>query len=465
MATGINFSGLGSGIDFNLVRDAIINQRSRPVNQLQSKANEYNSRIESLRQLNTGLASLTTAAKALTERDLGTGRNATSGDSAVLGSTASATAPLGQLDVTISRLATSLTQASRSYTANTAPILAGGAASATFELRKGGAASGAVITIDSSNNTLEGLRNAINNAEAGVTASIVDLNGDGTQKQLVLNSKDTGAASRVELVEMTATGTAADLNFRSLNPPDGDFSKLDSKFIVNGLELTRGTNNVSDAVTGVNLTFKKEGKTTVNVSASNDIENKLRSFVNAYNSIQDAIAGQYKKDGKGRPTGVLAGDPTLRNVQQQLRDAINISSENNGGSLKSLSEIGITVEQDGKLTFESSTLSEQLKTNPDGVKALLFGKTEANTGIFESFHEVSNNLSDSGAGAIQTAISGYQASIQNISDTVAKRMEVINRLRDTLTRQFAAADAAIGQLNGQGSALSSIMKSLQPRES
>lgn len=464
-ASGVNFSGLGSGIDFNVIRDAILAQRARPITLMQQKASEYNTRIESLRQLNAGLASVTTASKALTERSLGTGRNATTSDAAVVGSTATSSAPLGQLEISVTRLATTLTQASRTFASSTAPVLTGGATTATFELRKGGATTGTVITIDSANNTLEGLRDAINKAAAGVTASIVDLNGDGTQKQLILNSKDSGAKGRVELVETSATGTGADLNLRSLNPPDGDFAKLDARFTVNGLELTRSTNTVSDAVTGVTLSLKKEGKSIINVSASNDIENKLRAFVNAYNTVQDAIAGQYKKDAKGRPTGVLAGDATLRNVQQQLRDTINTESANNGGSLKNITEIGLAIGEDGRLSFDSNVLNEKLSANPEDVKAFLFGKTESATGIFESIHSISNNLSDAATGTVQNAIAGYQTSINTISDTVAKRTELINRLRETLTRQFAAADAAIGQLNGQGGALTSIMKSLEPRES
>lgn len=460
-ANGVNFSGLGSGIDFNVIRDAILAQRARPITLMQQKATEYNSRIDSLRQLNAGVAAVTTAAKALTERDLGTGRNATTSDASIVGSTATGSAPLGQIEVNISRLATSLTQASRTFASSTAPLLVGAATTATFELRKGGATTGTPITIDETNNTLEGLRDAINAADAGVTASIVDLSGDGTQKQLILNSKDTGAKGRVELVETTTTGTGADLNIRSLNPPDGDFTKLDAKFTVNGLEVTRPSNTVSDAVTGVTLTLKKEGKTTVNVSASNDIENKMRAFVNAYNTVQDAIAGQYKKDAKGRPTGVLAGDATLRSVQQQLRDAINTDSRDNGGSLKNLAEIGLSIGEDGRMSFDSNVLSDKLSANAEDVKAFLFGKTEAHTGIFESIYQVSNNLSDSTTGTVQNAITGYQTSINTISDTVAKRTEMINNLRDTLTRQFAAADAAIGQLNGQGSALTSVMKSLQ----
>lgn len=460
MSSGINFSGTGSGIDFNTIRDAILAQRSRPITLMQSKANTYNSRIESLKQLNTALASLTGAAEALTKRDLGTGRSATTTDATIVTASATSAANLGNFDVSVTRLATSLTQASRSFASKTDPVLAGGAGSATFELRKGGAAEGVSITINEANNTLEGLRDAINAKNAGVTAAIVDVKGDGTEQQLVLSSKETGAGGRIELVETTATGTLTGLNLRALNPPDGDVAKLDASFSINGLSVTRSSNTVTDAVAGVTLNLKKAGNSTIGVTQSIDIENKLRGFVSAYNAVQDFVAGQYKKDAKDRPTGILAGDSTLRAVQQQLRGAVGAVSEDNGGEFKSLTQIGITAGDDGKLTFDSAVFNDKLKTNADDVKALLFGKTEASKGIFNKFYDMSYGLSDSVTGSVQTAIAGYQSSVKNLNETISNRLESINRLRDSLTRQFAAADAAIGQLNGQGTALTSIIKSL-----
>jgi flagellar hook-associated protein 2 len=461
MAGSASFSGVGSGIDFGIIRDAIMDQRSRPVTQMQSKVSNYSSRIEALKQLNTALAALTTASEALTNRDLGTGRSTTTGDATIITATATSAASLGNYDLNITRLASTLAQSSRSYSATTAPVLAGGATTATFELRKGGAAEGVSITIDSSNNTLAGLRDAINAKNAGVTASIIDVNGDGTGQQLVLNSKDPGAAGRIELVETSSTGTVTDLNIRSLNPPDGDFAKLDAALTVNGLSITRSTNTISDAVTGVTLNLRKTGASNVGVTQSTEIENKLRTFVLAYNAVQDFAANQYKKDTKNRPTGILAGDSTLRNIQQQLRDASGTISLDNGGTLKSLTSIGVTKADNGTLTLDSVAFNEMLKSSPDDVKALLFGKDGGHDGIFQKFTTSSKGFSDSVTGTVQNAINGYTSSVKSLNENITNRMATLARLKTSLTRQFSIADAAIGQLSGQGSALGNIMKSLQ----
>jgi flagellar hook-associated protein 2 len=276
-----------------------------------------------------------------------------------------------------------------------------------------------------------------------------------------LNSKDSGAVGRVELVETSSTGTLADLNIRSLNPPDTDFTKLDASISVNGLAITRSTNTVSDAIAGVTLNLKKAGTTTIGVTQSADIENKLRGFVIAYNAVQDFINSQYKKDSDNKPTGVLAADSTLRNIQQQIRDALNAVSSDNGGAFRSLTDIGITKDANGVLNLDSAAFNDKLQNSPDNVKALLFGKTSADQGIFQKFNAASKGMSDNISGSVQNAITGYESSVTTLNSNIAHRLDALNRLKDSLTRQFSVADAAIGQLNGQGTALSDIMKSLQ----
>jgi len=464
MASSVNFSGLGSNIDFGMIRDAIISDRMQPISQLQTRSSNLGSHSSALKQLNGLLANLTSAAKALTDTTLGTGRSSSSSDSAVVSASTTTTATPGSIGLNVGRLATTLTQASTSFPSTSAALIAGGGTTATFELRKGGAATGTAITIDATNNSLAGLRDAINSADAGVTASIVDISGDGTQNQLVLTAKDTGAAGRVELVETTATGTDAALNLRSLNPPGavGDFSALDAQLTINGLTITRSTNTISDALTGVTFDLKKTGTATIQVTQASDISDNLETFVDAYNRVQTFISTQYKQDSDGKATGVLSGDSTLRLVQGQLRDALNSLSTDNGGSLTNLTDLGLTRDENGQLTLDSETLNSRLQSSLGDVKSLLFGSTPG-TGLFNSINTTFANLSDDVTGVVQTAINGYQSSIKTINQSILEQTRRINELKDSLTQQFAKVDAAIGQINGQGSALTSIIESLKPK--
>ena len=463
MGNNISFSGLGSGIDFNLVRDAIIASRSRSITVLQNKVGTFNQRIEGLKELNVGLAGLISASEALTDRTLGFGRATNTSAAAIATAQSEASTTLGAYDLNITRLASTLTQTSRSYATEDTAVLAGAATTATFELRTGGSAEGTEITIDSTNNTLAGLRDAINAADAGVTATIIDVQGDGSSNQLVLTSDETGSAGRVELFETTATGTLADLNVSTVNPSGGNFADLDAEFSINNLTINRSSNVVSDAINGVTFTLKDIGTATVSVTESSEIENKLKSFIIAYNAAQGFIGAQYQTDATGRPTGVLAGESTTRSVQRQLRDVVRTTSENNGGNLTNLFELGVEIDENGLLELNTAVLNERLADSSEDVRSLLYGKTESDTGVFQQVESITKSLGDSITGSVQTAITGYESSISNLGKTISSRLDNINRLRDSLTRQFAAADAAIGQLNGQGTALANIIKSLEPR--
>jgi flagellar hook-associated protein 2 len=467
MAT-INFSGIGSGLDFSKLTDAIVSERSRPISLLQSKNSENTKRSDALKALNAKLAALTSAAEALTDRDLGTRKLSSTTDSKVASVTNTTDAELGSVSVNVSRLASNLVQASGVYASKTSTVLASGATTATFELRKGGATTGEAITINSDNNSLTGLRDAINKADAGITASIVDVNGSGTSFKLVLNSTSTGAAGRVELVETTATGTGASLNVASVNPPGAttDFSTLDASFSLNGLPLTRSSNSVADAVTGLTITLKSAGDTTITTTASSsDISDKLTNYVRAYNDVQDLIAAQYTKDGQGRPSGVLAGDSTLRTIQRQIRDAVGGNSTTNGGVYKNLAEIGVVRDTNGKLSLDTTTLNQKLSSSLGDVQALLSGKTESQKGIAHQLKDANSKLSDDITGLVKQAIDGYKDSIKRTDRNIQDQFARLNNLRESLTRQFAVADAAINQLNGQNTTLTNVLNSLKPKTS
>ncbi len=461
MTTAINFSGIGSGIDFSKLTDAILADRSRPLAQFQNQSATLTKRSDALQQLNAGLVALADAANALTNRDIGTNRVANSSATAVATASATSSAAAATINLTVTRTATYLTQASRAYAASSDAVLAGGATSATFELRKGGATSGTEITLDSTNNNLTGLRDAINNAAAGVTATIVDTDGSGTQNKLVLTSAATGSAGRVQLVETSATTTAADLNLTSVNAPGNDFSLLDASFSLNGFSLTRSTNSISDAVSGVTFNLISAGSSTIKVSTDTaEVSQKLGAFVTAYNAVQSFIAGQYTKDSAGKATGVLAADSTLRTVQQQLRNAVSASSTTNGGALSDLTQIGLGRDSSDKLTLDSTALNDKLANAFSDVQALLSGQSTSQTGLANSIYDSYTRLSDKITGVVQTSINGYQNSIKTLGRSIDQQVALLSTLRDSLNRQFAAADAAISQLNGQGTTLTNILNAM-----
>ncbi len=460
MASGI--SNIGSGIDFGAIVDATIAVRSAPISQLANKQSTLKSRADALRQLNAQLITFSNSVNSLTDRTLGNGRSVNSTSPDVVLATVSDTANVGTVNVEVLNLASNLSQASRSFSSVQSPILANGASSATFELRKGGATTGKSITIDSTNNTLTGLRDAINAAGTGVTATIVDVSGNGTDNQLVLTSSESGSGGRIELAETTNTETLTSLNIRNLNTPNGSFSDLDAKIKIGGLTISRSSNTISDAVNGVTLNLKNVGTTKITVTNETaSLKSKIAAFVDAFNGVQDFINNQYKTDANGKPTGTIASDTTLRSVQQELRNAVNQISKNNGGALNNLTQIGIGRDSNGKLTLDQTVLNDKLSNNLSDVKALFAGVTDNNKGFAKILGDAGKTLSDS----VQTAITGFDNSVKNLSKSIADQQDRLIALRASLTKHFSVVDAAIGQINGQNTALSNVLASLSPSSS
>jgi flagellar hook-associated protein 2 len=203
--------------------------------------------------------------------------------------------------------------------------------------------------------------------------------------------------------------------------------------------------------------LKSLGTSTVTVSPNTSGYNsKIAAFVTAYNGVNDFINAQYKLDANNKPTGVLAGDSTLRAVQQGLRDVLNATSTNNG-ALSNLSQLGISRNDTGDLTVDQGIFTDKLNNSLSDVQALFTGATTG-SGLGDSLTSLSNSLS----GDVQTSITGFTASIKLLNDGISAQQAQLNALRAQLTQEFAAADAAIGQLNGQGTTLTNILNALQP---
>jgi flagellar hook-associated protein 2 len=145
-------------------------------------------------------------------------------------------------------------------------------------------------------------------------------------------------------------------------------------------------------------------------------------------------------------------------VQQSLREVINTASTDNGGAFSNLSDIGISRDDSGKLKINQEILNDKLKTSLSDVQSLFAGKTESKSGLATSLLSISDGLS----GDVKTAITGFDASVERMNKNITAQQGRLDTLRALLNKQFSTADAAIGQLNGQGTTLTSILKAMEP---
>jgi flagellar hook-associated protein 2 len=443
MAT-ISSPGLGSGLDINGIVSSLMQVESQPLTVLARKEASFQAKLSAFGALKGALSSLQTATKALTTSSTFTGWTASSSDSTVLSATSASTAAAGTYNIAIVRRAKNHTLATQTpYTASTDTFNTGALA-----ITVGGTTKN--ITIDSTNNTLEGIRQAINDANAGVTASIVNT-GTAEQYRLVLTSSTTGSAGAVSIA-------ASDDGSGGTHPLGGlDTSGIglgviqaadDATLTVNGITITRSSNTITDAIDGVTLTLAKDtGTSTVTVARNTGAVNSaISAFVKAYNDVNTQIKNLTAYDAANKKASVLTGDSTARSVQSQLTALVGAAVSGITGGIATLSDIGISIQKDGTLTTDSTKLQAALN-NRDFDLATLFGSTTAgNKGIAVRFNEMLEGVVGS-AGLISSRTDGINASIKDIQ----KRGEALQlRLLQVEKRyraQFSALDVLVASMN------------------
>lgn len=250
--------------------------------------------------------------------------------------------------------------------------------------QEGSESSGSVV-IDSTNNTLQGIRDAINKGNFGVTATIVS-DGSATPNHLVLTSTKTGAKSTMQISLAGSGGGAADPALEALLSYDAGGTQnmrqttaaQDTLLTANGVQVQSSNNTITGAIEGVTLTIGKVGAASLVVQQdSSNAKGNVSTFVKAYNDLFKSIkelSGYNPETSKGGP---LLGDSTIQSLQASLRRQMGTSIVGLSGTFSSLSQVGISFQKDGTLTVDNSKLDKAIKNNLEDITGLFaaIGKT------------------------------------------------------------------------------------------
>ncbi len=236
------------------------------------------------------------------------------------------------------------------------------------------------IEIDSSNDTLQGLANAINNADSGVSAGIIDT---GNGFQLVLSTDETGTANAVSITAADSDGNntdAAGLSRFAFNDTMDVESGLrqtiaaqDAVMEINGVEVTRATNTIENVIDGLTFNLTEEGQTTIKVEQDTAaVAERVQAFVDKFNALQTTITELSSFNSETGQGSILTGDAAVRNIQSELRRVLtDIVPGLENANVRTLADVGVTTDfRTGELQFDSNRFQQQLLANPDDVTAL-----------------------------------------------------------------------------------------------
>lgn len=401
--------GIGSGLDVNGIVAKLMSVERRPLDQLTMQETTVQSKISAYGSLKSGLAALQTAVHALSAPTPFRSMAATVGNASVVTATTGAGAVAGRYSLEVSALAQSHKLASNGFAAVTNTV-GSGALTFTFGTFAAGtftpnASAGArTVTIAAGQSSLSGIRDAVNAAGVGVTATIVN-DGTANGQRLVFTSNASGADQSLKITVSDSDGVNTDATGLSQLAYDpaaavGSGKNLvekvaaqDATFTLDGIAIRSSSNTVTGAIAGVtlNLAGTNVGSPT-SVTVSQDIGPAgaaVAAFIKAYNDLQTTITSLTKYDATNKTPSVLTGDSTVRMVQAQLRALVGSAVAGATSGLNSMSLVGITTQTDGTLVLDSAKFNAALTANP-GAVAQLFAATGNATDGWVSFASASS---------------------------------------------------------------------------
>ncbi|NVK43064.1 MAG: flagellar filament capping protein FliD [Oceanospirillaceae bacterium] len=455
----ITSTGFGSGLPISDLVSQLVSAEGAPVqNRLDSREARLQTELSAVSILKSALADFQSSLAQLADVDNFTSRSASSSNSEIASISAEENAGLGSYSLEVTSLATAhKLVGQQGYTD-------GGTGSLSFSNAAGDSFT---VNIGDEDATLEGIRDAINNADDnfGVTATILNL---ASGPRLVLTADDTGADNRITSISSTSTnGDLSVFDYDFAAAVDGDDANYDQVtaaadaiFSLEGQALTSASNRVDSVISGVTLTLKdatETGKPVTLTVGTNTINAKtmIEGFVEAYNELQSLIAQQTAYDPDSGRAGALQGDALTRSVQGQLRTLLS-GSYNEGGGITALANLGITTTRSGSLEIDSSKLTAALADNFADINAFFSTEETGFASRLDAMLETylqSNGTFDSRTDSINSQLDR----IDDDRESLALRLE---KLETRLLNQFNAMDAVVAQLGSTGNFLTQQLASI-----
>jgi flagellar hook-associated protein 2 len=453
-------SSTSTALDVPTLVSQLMTVERRPIDTLNSQITDFQAKISSFGTLSSLVSGFQSAAGNLSTslQKLA----ATPSDPNVLAATADSTAVPGTYTVNVSQLAQAQGLVAAGQVSSTAAIGNGTATTVTFDFGTisggtltNGVYSGATfasngsgtksITIDSTNNTLAGIRDAINAANMGVTATIVN-DGSGTPYRLTLTSASSGASNSLKITTSGGDGTIGNL----LNYDPAGTQNLtqtvaaqNANLTVNGIAITSASNTVNGAIQGISMTLKNTTATPASLTVARDttsINTAVSSFVDAYNALASQIKSRSAYGTNGSAGGALAGDGTLRAMQDQLLSIFNTPAT--GGTLTSLAQVGIAFQKDGSLLLDSSQLDSAIATNFSDVTNLF----SSSSGFATRLQAWATSTLSPG-GLIDTRTQSLNASIQSRNTEIDRLENRMTALQKQYTQEYTNLNLLLSNMN------------------
>ena len=459
----ISFGGLGNGVDFGPIVDALVQAERIPIDRINQRKLDAQSKQTDFGLLGSKLLSLQTTATSLRTR-LSFDKNQIATTSAssqtLLTATASSIAAAGTHTVKVNQLASAhqiVSKASTAVSASDTDIVSGSSGTFSFAV---GSGSTQTVNLDASG-TLEDLRNGINDLGAGLSASILNTGTESTPAyRLVLSSNDSGVSNAITI-------SADDTDLDTVTTGVDTFQAAQDSEIVLGDEgldpvtINRSTNTLTDVISGLTLNLQAEDLTnsvTISVTQDNEaVKEGISDFVSAYNEVVEFVNERTTFDVETGERGLFVGDSLARTVLDRIRQS-TFSQISGLTTYTGASQIGFETQTgDGTIKLNEDTLDSVLSADYSAVRDLFIqNPTTGTEGIAELVVDAVDGLDDVEFGALTLRQNSLTDQIDDFEEQISVREAALLRFEEQQRIKFANLDGLLGSLQGQLDALATL---------
>ncbi|MDT8404479.1 flagellar filament capping protein FliD [Sulfuriflexus sp.] len=460
MAT-ITSAGIGSGLDINsLVTQLVAAEAEAPTARLDRRQSDLQLRLSAYGQMKSALSSLSSSLGNLKNFSTFRAYSTTSSDSDIFTATSSGKISKAGYDVNVTglaenhKLSTDPTLARAQFTDVTDTLSTG---SLTFKFGTTSYDAGtdtysgfvastekAAATVTITDSSLEGVRDAINDADIGVSASLIY---DGSHYRLAVSSDDTGADNSLQISVSDDDGNNDDAAGLSLLAFNGTATHLeqnaaasDATLTLNGIAISSSSNTVTEAIDGVSINLKSVGSATLNTTTDKArVKSAVTQFVASYNAFFGTVNQLTAYNPETRVAGELNGDGVTRSITSNIQRIIGNPVGTLGDEFTILAEAGITTDpNNGRLVINDATLDEQLDQNFDKFISL-----------FTAFGETADTHTDFVSSTDDTVVGNYAVNITSLATrgelvgSAAANLTIVEGSNDALTLNIDGVTASV----------------------
>lgn len=459
-----------SNLDVAGIVSQLMQIERRPMQSIERTLSGIQTQLSAWGKMQSALSTFQDAARALARNETWKAASATSSDESYVQAAARSGAITGSYSIEVLSAASRQTLATAAYESADA-VLGGG----TLRIQLGTAnAEGTGFTPDAerpeksitipADATLAQVRDAINAADAGITASLV---ADGTGQRLMLRSAATGAA---QAFSVAVDGGSPELSALAYDPAtDSGMQRTqtatDASVKVNGLTVAAAGNHLEGVIENVTLDLKRATTAPVEIGVESDskaLRESIDAFVKAYNELNKLIADQTRYDPATKTAGPLQGNQTAVRVQQQMREILRTTIGD--GSFNSLNAIGLELQRDGSLAVKESKMTAAL-ASPDQLQAFFAaaGATPEEGGLAHRLVQRIGELLDP-EGTVPGATESLKAR-QRSAEQQQERLEArLTEIQKRLLRQYTALDANLSRITSSFAGVEGLLRNMNNQQ-